>query len=814
MGRHFRRTTATERLVDLPRRTRRAILIGWALAAVGAGLLSLGLPGLLSGGGWSVAGSEPERAAALSAEGFLGRGATTVTLVVRDDSAEPGSDAFDDRARTAIAEISADPDLAVSSRVGWADLTGDARSAFVSTDGRTVIEYLALSIDDGTARRELPAVQDRLVAEYAAKGQTVSLVGTSAFWGEVNARSAAGLVRAELITLPLLAIILVLIYGGVAAAVVSLAVAGSSIVFTSALLTVIASHVELSVFVENTATMLGLGIGVDYSLFVISRFKEELRAGADARTALLTTARTAGHTVLASGVTVLLALATLFFVPLNVIGSIALGGVLVVACSVFVTVVLLPLLLLALGSRIEWGRLRFLRPTTDRASNRWRTFARAVMSRPGRYLLASVAVLALLAAPALTLQTNTPDARIVPTGSPVREGYDLVAAGFGAGATTPVQVVVVADDLTDPVAAAALLDLRDRLAGLPGVQRTRSVLDTGDAVNPGDPAAVLRPEVLAGLPADLTTLTAHYLSTDRRVAVIEVVGSGPAAGADAESLLAAIRAVVAATASPALSEVLVGGETAESTDSNAVIVDHLPTVVVVMLIVVYLLLLVTFRSVVLPLKAILMNLLSLGATYGVLVLVFQEGWGNELLGAEQGPVQNFVPVLLLALLFSLSTDYEVFLLGRVREEYQRTGDNDASVAEGLTRTAPLISGAALLMVAVFGAFAFTAILPIKQLGLGMAVAIALDATLIRLVVVPASMRLLGHWNWWPGARMSGRRPMHQARPRAPLSPVPPVLPALPQVRPVPARIVARPAGPGPRHAHLKQRLPEPIESRV
>jgi RND superfamily putative drug exporter len=196
----------------------------------------------------------------------------------------------------------------------------------------------------------------------------------------------------------------------------------------------------------------------------------------------------------------------------------------------------------------------------------------------------------------------------------------------------------------------------------------------------------------------------------------------------------------------------VGGESAAGVDSNAVIRGHLPAVIAVMLVVVYLLLLLTFRSLLLPLKAILMNLLSLGATYGVLVLVFQRGFGVSLLGgAEQGEIQNFVPVLLLALLFALSTDYEVFLLSRVREEYLETGDNVVSVANGLARTAPLISGAALLMIAVFGAFAFTTILPIKQLGFGMAVAIALDATIVRLVIVPSSMRLLGAWNWWlPG----------------------------------------------------------------
>ena len=234
------------------------------------------------------------------------------------------------------------------------------------------------------------------------------------------------------------------------------------------------------------------------------------------------------------------------------------------------------------------------------------------------------------------------------------------------------------------------------------------------------------------------------------------MATGRAADQSTRDLLAATQAAAASAGIPGAT-VQVGGETAEGVASNTLISDNLPRVIGVMLVVIYLLLLFTFRSVLLPLKAILMNLLSVGATFGVLVLVFQHGFGSSLLGVE-GPadIQNFIPILLLALLFSLSTDYEVFLLGRVREEFVKTGDNTASVARGVAGTAPLISGAALLMVVVFGGFAFAGILPMKQLGFGMAVAIAIDATLVRLVIVPASMRLLGRWNWWmPGLGIPG-----------------------------------------------------------
>jgi RND superfamily putative drug exporter len=263
---------------------------------------------------------------------------------------------------------------------------------------------------------------------------------------------------------------------------------------------------------------------------------------------------------------------------------------------------------------------------------------------------------------------------------------------------------------------------------------------------PGGPAALAAARATAG----------HYVSSDRRTVVLEVAPDGAASSSASLTLLGQVRADTSQL--PGSLRADVGGETAAGVDANVLLGHALPRVLLAMLAVIYVMLLVTFRSALLPVKAILMNLLSVGATFGVLVLVFQHGASARLLGAESyGYLQNFVPILLLAILFSLSTDYEVFLLSAIREEYRKSGDNTASVATGLARTAPLISGAALLMIAVFAAFAFTGILPIQQLGFGLAVAIALDATVIRLVVVPAAMKLMGRWNWWLPGRGPGSR---------------------------------------------------------
>lgn len=760
-ARHGREQDRIDGLVRRLGAWRRPVLVAWALAVLASGVVSTGLPDLLSGGGWFVPGSQSARVAEDLSSGFTGRGASTVTLVVRDERAKAGEARFDERVLAVVAQAEADSTLGVTTRLGYADLTGDNRTAFVGRDGRTAIELLGLELDDGTARRVLPSVQERLSAQ-AQPGLTVSLVSEAAFWGEATALSKKGLEHAELVTLPLLLVILLLLYGGVAAALSSLAVAASSIAFTTGVLTLLAEHVELSVFVQNAATMLGLGIGVDYSLFIISRFQAELRAGRSVDDALAVTLRTSGETVFASGMTVLLALGTLFIVPLNVIRSIALGGMVVVAFSMLVSLLLLPVLLRTLGSRVDWGRLPFVRGPSDQVGLRWHAAARRIMSRPVLFLVAGVAALLALALPALGLRTFTPDARIIPESSTVRIGYEQVREGFGVGLTAPVQVVLTAPDpLSEPTATAAVVALRDRLRALPGATAVHSALDVGERARPQSPLAVLESAVQRTLPPDARRTLRHYATADGRRLVLEVVPSDYAASPAAHLLLRDVRRVAATSDGPWRADV--GGESAAGVDSNAVIRSHLPAVIAVMLGVVYLLLLLTFRSLLLPLKAILMNLLSLGATYGVLVLVFQRGFGVSLLGgAEQGDVQNFVPVLLLALLFALSTDYEVFLLSRVREEYVATGDDVESVAQGLAHTAPLISGAALLMVAVFGAFAFTTILPIKQLGFGMAVAIALDATIVRLVIVPSSMRLLGAWNWWLPGRRSPAPASHAA----------------------------------------------------
>jgi putative drug exporter of the RND superfamily len=361
----------------------------------------------------------------------------------------------------------------------------------------------------------------------------------------------------------------------------------------------------------------------------------------------------------------------------------------------------------------------------------------------------------------------------VPTSSSLRQGHDLLQRAFEPGAAAPINVVVQSPtSLAGSDAGDVLVRLQHRLEQLPGVARVASPLAPLTRLRPGRPLDALDPAVRQAMPPDLRASINHYVAADERRLAMDVVPADTAASAPTRRLLDDVRREVRRALDGSSLSAVVGGETAEGMDSNRAITDRLPIALALMLGVIFLVLLGTFRSLLLPVKAIAVNLLSAAAAFGVLVLVFQNGVGAGLLGVEASPhLQNIVPVLLLALLFSLSTDYEIFLLSRVHEEWLATGDATASVSRGVARTGPLITGAAVLMIAVFGAFTLTASLPLQQLGLGLAVAIALDATVIRLLVVPASMRLLGARVWWcpawPGRRRP--RPRHRAT-RRPTSP--------------------------------------------
>jgi RND superfamily putative drug exporter len=440
----------------------------------------------------------------------------------------------------------------------------------------------------------------------------------------------------------------------------------------------------------------------------------------------------------------------------------AVAAIIVVVVAVLVCLIFLPAVLYLLGARVAAWRVPWLPRSRERASRRWGRFARTVMARPvAALVLTSVALLGL-AVPALGLQTGSVDASALPKSSSVREGNDLVADQYGKDAVEPILVVIEADrPFSGTEDFSGLAAMTTGFGQLDHVARVASPVSVLRAVMAADPFAAIEPTNFALLPQDSRTIINRFVSADRKTIAIDIFSNEGAGDSNIETLLGEVRAVAKRTAAPDW-RVSVGGTAAVVSSATQRISDASPIVIAIMLATIYLLLALTLRSLLLPCKAIALNLLSVGAAVGVVVLVFQHGFLADQLGIESvGPIQNFVPIMLVAVLFSLSTDYEVFLLSRVRERYELTGDNTESVAYGLVRTAPVISGAALLMVTIFAAFLAVPMVTVQQTGLATAIAIAIDATIVRLVMVPAAMRLMGRWNWWLPRGMTPYRGRHR-----------------------------------------------------
>jgi putative drug exporter of the RND superfamily len=745
---------------------------GWILAVVAlllvfCGLYSANLSSRLSGGGWTVPGSEEVRAERAQDAGFLGRGSSSVALLIHDDRFSAPSTEFDQRVADVTQRISADPRLQVRSQTGWSSLPAPQRDELLGRDARTTLTTVELGIDDGTAKRVLPEVEAEL-SSFNAEGLRVYLVGQAPAFAATNEVGTAALTRVEVILLPLVVAILIALYRSVAAALISLVVSVTAIVVTMGVLTWLAGVVELNVVAQSIATMLGLGVSVDYSLIMIRRFMDEMTSS-DPGAALTNTMRTAGRTVVASGTTVAAALVTLLIVDMPVVRSMTVAGIIVVVLAVLACIVVLPAVLYLLGPRVAAWRVPWPPSTKVRSQSRWGRVARIIMVRPVAALAITSAALLALALPALGLQTGSGDASVLPKSSSVRQGYDLVEEQYGKGAVEPILVIIEADrPFSGTEDFARVAAMTSGFGQLDHVARVASPVSVLQAMMPADPFAALEPTNLERLPTDTRTMIDQFVSADRKTIAIDIFSNERSGDSDVKTLLSEVRAVATSNVAPDW-QVSVGGLAAVLFSATQHISHATPVVIATMLVVIYLLLVLTFRSLLLPCKAIVLNLLSVGAAMGAVVLVFQHGFLADVLGVESvGPIQSFVPIMLVAVLFSLSTDYEVFLLSRVRERYEQTGDNTESVVYGVVETAPLISGAAVLMVTIFAAFLVVPLVNVQQMGLATAIAIAIDATVVRLVMVPAAMRLMGRWNWWLPRGMTPYRGRHRCgRGRAP-----------------------------------------------
>jgi uncharacterized membrane protein YdfJ with MMPL/SSD domain len=580
-------------------------------------------------------------------------------------------------------------------------------------------------IDSATTLRE------DLEPGTAAAGVTPYLVGQPTIWAGMQEISKRDLSRAEGSGFPIVALILLVVFGSLAAAALPLALGFVSVLVTGALIYFISLQMTTSVFVTNMASMIGIGVAVDYSLFILARYREERESGRDKGEAQAQALSTSGLAVTFSGLAVIISLAGLWMVDNQALRSMALGAMTVVAVSILTATTLLPALIAMLGDRVLPGGIVgrverffkhrvFRRPVADPVavnaggpSRFWEGWTRRVMAHPWTAIVGVSAVLLTLAIPVLSLETGTEALAQFPKGSDVRVGNELASTQLGGG-TDPMQIVAAFDGQPSAGDRAAVAGFARRLEATPGVSSVAAPSYAGDSV---------------------------------------LIQATPRAGSESDAAAALVdrlrETVVPATALGQIASVDVGGETARSHDVRLQISGSIWKIVLFVLALSFIVLMVMLRSLILPLKAVLMNLLSIGAAFGVLVAIFQWGWLDGFLGFEsQGALDTINVPLIFAVVFGLSMDYEVFLMSRIRERYLQHGDNERAVAEGLSSSARTISSAALIMTAVFAVFVLTGVPSIKELGLGCAVAIALDATLVRLILVPAAMKLMGAWNWW------------------------------------------------------------------
>ena len=685
------------------RRALAVLLAGIALALL-AGVYGAGVFDSLSQGGFDDPASESSRELTLEQDTF---GNKSVDVVAIYSDARLTAD--DPQFRAAVQRVV--DGIPAGSTTAVVPYYAEKDPGMVSADGHSAQILISLA---GKGQDALLDNYDRLEPTLRADGLDTHLAGAFAVYGDVNKITSEDLARAEEISLPIVVILALLIFGSLVAAAMPALVGGLAMVGALAVVRLITGFTEVSIFSVNVISLLGMGLAIDYALFVISRFREELAAlPADdpeaASTAIRTTMATAGRTVLFSGLTVAAALSSLLIFPQNFLRSMGYGGIAAVLIAMLAALTVLPATLRLLGRRIDAGRLPWRRHRAVSVGDDhgwWARLARSVMRRPVTVIVVTVVALLAIASPFLGARWGSVDYRVLPPDAPAHVAADKLNHEFGAE------------------------------------RSNASLLLSG--TSPSDVAAyVERVKAVDGV------VTVQPVDRARDTTLLRATWDGNSQTQRSQDVVKQLRGI-----DPASGTALVGGLTANTVDLVSSVGAHLPWMGLIVLVVMLVLLFMAFGSLVLPVKAVAMNLFSITASFGIVTWIFQDGHLSGLLGFDSsGYLDATNPILMLAILFGLSMDYEVFLLSRVREQYDRTGDNDLAVATGVQKTGRIITSAALLLAVVIGAFGLSGIVFMKMIGIGMLVALVIDATIVRALLVPATMKLLGRWNWWAPAPM-------------------------------------------------------------
>ena len=697
------------------------VLIAGLVLVAAAAVFGLGVFGSLSSGGYDDPASASARSLVKEHATFTSHDADIV-VIYSSPSMKVSDPGFQSSVSNVIKGL---PKGSIQRVTSWYQTPSPA---LISKDQHATRIILALS---GTSQSHKATLYDQVSPHLDAKGLTTSVGGQWAVFRDVNHRVSSDIAKAEVISMPIVIILCLVFFGSVTSALMPAFVGGVAIFGAFAFVRAITTVTDVSVFSINIITLIGMGLAIDYALFVVSRFREELakQPGTErekVNAAIAATMATAGRTVLFSGLIVAASLASLLIFKQSFLRSMGYGGVAAVLAAMLAALTLLPALLAVLGPRIEAGRMPWRRGSRLRADagqpgadtdgvdedGAWARLAHSVMRRPVAYLLVITVALLALGAPFLSVRWGSTDERVLPASAPSRVAADLGAREFGGG-TSSANIVV--EGASRPQLVAYL----GRLGAVRGV-RSAQVIDQVVTAPGGARTTSL---VQVSWPGESQSQQSQQLVRDLRTV-------DPGAGANA----------------------LVGGASASAVDLVDSIGARLPWMGLFVVAVMLILLFIAFGSVVLPLKAVVMSALSLTASFGVVTWVFQDGHLSGPLGfTSTGYLDVTQPILMLAIIFGLSMDYEVFLISRIREEWDRTADNTTSVANGLQRSGRIITSAALLLAVVIGGFATSGIVIMKIIGIGMLVAVLIDATVVRALLVPATMRLLGTLNWWaPG----------------------------------------------------------------
>jgi RND superfamily putative drug exporter len=676
------------------------------VAVVGIGWGTTIFAKVQTAGGFDAPNSQSQHEANLATTAF-GRDAGDVVVLYSSKTLTTASPAFRSAITSTLAKL---PHSKVAS---YATYWSTRSAGFVSAGGHQTYAVLELAGGSDTARQ---TSYDAIKTGLSAPGLRSQVGGVVPTDETIDQQTTANITRAEGLSFPILLILLLVIFGGLTAACLPLAIGALGILGSFTVLRLLTIITGVSVFSLNITTILGLGLGIDYGLFLVTRFREELHKQATVEDAVARTVATAGRTVLVSGITVAIVLASLMLFPETILRSIGYGGVATVVVDMLAALTVLPALLAVLGPKVNSLRIRrsLARPPAAEASGGWYRLAHSVMRRPVLYAVPIIVLLLALGSPFLKVVWGGVDATVLPSAAAPRIVTEALNRDFPGNPTSPIETIVQFPGAVagSPARAAGLTAYIGRLGHVPGIVSAQ----------------------LTGVHGDLARVDLSYRPGPYTPQARAIVGN------------------VRDVAGPAGATVQTGGQTAALADELSSLGHTLPFMALAVVLATFLLMFLAFGSLVLPLQAIVMNILSLSAMFGVVTWIFQDGHLSGLLGfTPNGTISPTIPVLMFAIMFGLSMDYQVFLLSRIRERYDIIRDNTAAIASGLQRTGGVITSAALLLVIVIGLFSLSSITFIKMLGIGMIVALILDATLVRMLLVPAVMRLVGDANWWAPA---------------------------------------------------------------